>query len=158
MNIALMMEALTAELIQATKHLQLGSPKGEPRPPQVFDGYLPPKRPKDQHNDDFPYVIARYLNDISSDDNAVAQVKVLCGVHADDNRGWHDLLNLTDAIKTHFLSRQYFGECFSIERPLKREFPEEQPAPEWVGWFVFNISIPNIMEVNKDVYEFLAGR
>jgi len=157
MNISIMMDELVKVLKEATSTLQLETPKGVFRAPQVVDGYLPTKNPKDtEATEDFPYVIARYLNDTSNDEGAMAQVKVICGTYSeDDQRGWRDLLNLTNAIKTYLLSHRLLGGCFSIELPLKREFPEEQPAPEWVGWFTLNISIPSIMEVDEDVRRIL---
>lgn len=158
MNIEIMIDELVKELQQATKNLQLLTPKGNLRSPQIYDGYLPPKNPKDPQSEDFPYVIARYLNDQSEDDGASAQVKVYCGIYSeDDKQGWRDLLGLMNAIKTHLLSNRFFGQYFEIKLPLKREIPEEQGAPEWVGWFNLTISIPNIMEVNEDVRRILES-
>jgi len=156
MNISIMMDELVKVLKEATYMLQLETPKGVFRAPQVADGYLSPKNPKVEVTEDFPYVIARYLNDTSNDEGAMAQVKVICGTYSeDDQRGWRDLLNLTNAIKTYLLAQRSFGGCFSIELPLKREFPEEQPAPEWVGWFTLSVAIPNIQEVDEDVRRIL---
>lgn len=157
MNIPFMMDELVNELKTATNSLQLLTPKGKIRAPQVVDGYLPAKNPKDQNEvEDFPYVIARYISDIDGEEGATAQVKVICGVFCEDEKqGWRDLLVLTDAIKTYFLANRFFGGCFSLEPPLKREFPEEQLAPEWWGWFNFIISIPSIQEVDKDVRKIL---
>jgi hypothetical protein len=159
MNIPDMIDALVGELQFATASLQLQTPKGDIRNPQVADGYLAAKDPKNPNLlEDFPYVIARYLSDSTTDDESIANVKILCGVYSNDERqGWRDLLNLMNAIKTHLLSKQYFGERFEIQRPLKREIPEGQAAPEWSGWLTLNILIPNIMEVDKDVLKFFTG-
>jgi len=159
MNIAIMMDAFVTELKKATSHLQMQDPKGNFNAPQVFNGYMPPKNPRDpQAVDDFPYVIARYLNDETEESgDPTAQVKVYCGTYSEDEQGWCDLLNLSDTIKTHFLSQPFFGKCFEVILPLKREFPEEQPKPEWVGWFTFTISIPNIIGANKEVERIING-
>jgi hypothetical protein len=157
MNIPIMMAELIKIVQQATIHLQLETKNKTYRAPQVVKGYLPPKNPKEQQ-EDFPYVIARYLSDESQNDGSMAQVKLLCGIYSeDDQQGWHDLLNVMDAIKTHLLSKRFFGGCFEIELPLKRVIPEEQGAPEWVGWLTLNIAIPNILEVTEDVRRILEG-
>lgn len=159
MNIEIMMDEFVKSLKGATGSLQLSDKKGHLRAPQVFDGYLPPPDPRNLNHEAFPYIIPRYLSDESTAEEAIAIVKVMCGVYSDDDQhGWRDLLNLTNAIKTFFLSNPYFGDCFTVKRPLKREFPEEQPAPEWVGWFIFQITIPNIQEVNSDVEQILSGQ
>lgn len=154
MNIPMMMDELVRELEKATSSIQLQTKNKQYKAPQVVAGYLPPKNPRDQQVEDFPYVIVRYL----SDSEVTAQVKVLCGIHSeDDQQGWRELVNLLDAIKTHLLSKRFFGKCFEIERPLKREIPEEQGAPEWVGWLSLTVSIPNIQGVNENVERILNG-
>ncbi|WP_333593580.1 hypothetical protein [Anaerospora hongkongensis] len=159
MNVEIMMDEFVKALETATSSLQLSDKKGNLRAPQVFDGYLPPPDPRDPNNEAFPYIIPRYMSDENTDEEATAIVKVTCGVYSDDDQhGWRDLLTLTNCIKTHFLSNPYFGDCFTVKRPLKREFLEAQPAPEWVGWFIFQISIPNIQEVNSDVEQILSGQ
>ncbi|AIF51254.1 hypothetical protein [Pelosinus sp. UFO1] len=159
MNIPIMMSELIKAVQQATVHLQLETKNKTCRAPQVVEGYLPPKNPKDpQGIEDFPYVIARYLSDESQSEGSMAQVKLICGIYSeDDQQGWRDLVNAMDAIKTHLLSKRFFGGCFEIELPLKRVIPEEQGAPEWVGWLTLNISTPNILEVTEDVRRILEG-
>lgn len=160
MNVEIMMAELVKRLSAATCHLQFQTKRGEITGPQVFNGYMPPKDPRNpQREEDFPYVMPRYLNDESTDDDTVAQVKILCGVFSeDDQQGWMDLLNLTNCIKADLLQKRNFGDCFEIKMPFKREFPEEQTKPEWWGWFLVKISIPNIQEVDRDVIDFLSGR
>ncbi|MBP2655888.1 MAG: hypothetical protein H6Q73_3457 [Firmicutes bacterium] len=158
MNVSIMLDELVKHIQKATEKLQLVTQKGTARAPQVVSGYLPPKDPKDIDGvEDFPYVIIRYLSDNSDDDGATAQVKVICGVYSDDDqRGWQDLMNVMNAIRTHLLRQMAFGKCFSVELPVKREIPEEQGAPYWEGWFTLEISIPTILEEDDYVKRFFA--
>ncbi|MDT8901837.1 hypothetical protein [Anaeroselena agilis] len=158
MNVSTMIDELVVHIKKLTTTLQFTTPKGAHRAPQVVDGYLPPKDPKNHNTtEDFPYVIVRYLSDETDEEGATAQVKVICGVYSDDDRqGWRDLLNLMSSIKTFLLSNRLFGGCFSVELPLKREIPEEQPVPEWQGVLTLNVSIPSIMEVDEDVQKIFS--
>jgi hypothetical protein len=160
MNVSIMMDDLVKEIERATMHLQLETKNKTFRAPQIIDGYLPPKNPKDpQAIEDFPFVIVRYLSDEGQMENSTAKVKVICGVYSeDDRRGWRDFLNLSNTIKTHFSSTPFFGKCFEVQLPIKREFPEEQGVPEWMGWLMLTISIPNIKAVNEDVEKIISGQ
>lgn len=159
MNVEIMMDELIKELEAVTGTVRFLTPKGEERAPQVVDSYLPPKNPrKPDDGEDFPYVIVRYMEDEETENDATAKVKIICGVHAEEiKQGLRDLLNLTGAIRTHFLSQRLFGGCFEVKMPLKREIPEEQNAPEWYGWLILNIETPNIQGVDKDVERIISG-
>lgn len=159
MNVSIMMDELIEEIKRATKHLQFETKNKTYRAPQVIDGYLPPKNPKDpQSIEDFPFVIVRYLNDEGQVENSTAQVKIICGIYSeDDQRGWRDFLNLSNTIKTHLMSKSFLGKCFEVQLPIKREFPEEQGVPEWIGWLTLTIAIPNIQAVNKEVEKIIRG-
>jgi len=159
MNVSIMLDELAKHIQAGTKKLQLVTPKGTTRAPQVVSGYLPPKDPKDVDGvEDFPYVIIRYLSDNTDDEGATAQVKVYCGVYADDDqKGWQDLLVIMNAIRTYLLSQKAFGKCFTVELPVKREIPEEQGAPYWVGWLTFEIAIPTTLEEDDYVKRFFAN-
>jgi hypothetical protein len=158
MNVTIMVDDLVDHIKKGTETLRFGTPKGVSRAPQVVDGYLPPKDPKHPDaTEDFPYVIVRYLSDSSDDDGATAQVKVLCGTYcSDDRQGPRELLTLMNPLWTYLLKNRRFGKHFCIEMPVKREIPEEQPAPEWVGWFTLTIAIPMVSEEDDYVKRFFG--
>lgn len=156
MNVNDMIDQLVTFIEGATSELRFRDKQGNDLPIQVFDGYTPPKDPKKKENSDFPYVVVRYLGDEQNQNISLAQVRVICGIISiDDQRGWRDLLNLMNIIKTALLKAGIFGKRYRVEFPVKREIPEEQPAGEWFGYLTLNISTPSILEEGgylKDVF------
>lgn len=163
MNIDSLMSSLEYVLKEATKTLQLPDVNGNLVAPKVVRGYLPPKDPEIEGKDesDSPCVIARFLSDDADEDGTTAQVKVICIVYSeDDAQGWRELLTIMNPLQTYFLTHRNIGGCFSVKLPIKREIPEEQDPPEWIGTMTLTIETPQAQEVNDDggIRDFLAGQ
>lgn len=156
MNVSIMLDELVLVVGKATENHRLGTKHGTFRAPQVVLGYLPTPDPKNPLCiEDYPFVIVRYLSDEADEDGSKVVVKLLCGVYScDDQRGWQELLNIMNTLRTHFLSNPRFGNCFEIELPLKREIPEEQDPPQWVGEITLNVTIPHVVEEVSYVRDF----
>lgn len=150
MNVFIMLDELTTVVSDVVKNMQMDTEKGEVRAPQVLQGYLPSPDPKERNPnraENYPFVLVRYLADESSEEGTSVDVKLVCGAFSkDEQSGWKELVLLMDIIRTRFLENPYFGKCYEVELPLKREIPEEQDVPQWVGEILLNVTVPHIVE------------
>lgn len=102
---------------------------GEPRAPQVFGGYLPPKR--SGKDDDFPFVIVRPVKG-AIDDASTATVNLIIGCYDEDPAGYEHCLNVLARLRTAFCARGVLASRYTLQRPITWECAEEQPYPQWL--------------------------
>ncbi|MDT3416169.1 hypothetical protein QO009_002037 [Brevibacillus aydinogluensis] len=142
-----MLDQLVERLKSIVSNFELPSNvEGVKKAPQVLAGYLPEKR-QNQDQPDLPYVIARFLGDNETDEQATATVKIIVGTYSKDQKdGWRDTLNVLTRIKQELLARPVFGGSFLVARPIKTELPEEHPYPEWWGTITLDVIIPQMEE------------
>lgn len=120
------------------------------KPPQVAAGYLPAK--KSGPDPDYPFVLARLIDNNDTRDGSTATVKIIAGTHSEDEQeGWRDPANILLRIRGELLKRRIIGGKYRLELPLKIEIPEEQAFPEWVGFMTTTWAYAQPME--EVIYE-----
>lgn len=129
----LLVDELKAFLEDVVKNYQLDTNRlGDVKPPQVVTGYLPPKHAGPEP--DFPFVIVRLIDGIDEEDGATVTVKIIAGTYSEDaQQGWRDVANILQHIWQELFKRRVIANRFRVEYPMKFEFPEEQPYPQWIG-------------------------
>lgn len=131
-------DAIRARMTEATDLLQLESDKGDGsiKPPQVVDGYLPPKRSQknEQGEDipDYPYIIVRPTAGQTNEQRmTMANVTILIGCYSEDFDGYKYCLLVLAVIRKALMEKPTIDKRFRLELPFEWNQPEEQPWPEW---------------------------
>lgn len=131
----------------------LETKSGEPRAPEVIDGWLPPR---DAEADRFPFLILRPRAGTDSpqaaDENSTVTIDVVIGTYSDTDDGWIDVLLIVDAIRADLGAEPAIdGTAFEQVGPLTWQIPEEQPRPQWFGTVttVWNIPRPQRVEARN---------
>lgn len=114
---------------EAVKDYRLPVKNGDPRPPQVVPGFLPPKRGSE--HDDFPFVIVRPVKG-SCDETASATVNLIVGVYDESVKGFEHCLNIMTRLRTAVCEKGVVANRYQLTRPITWELPEEQPYPQWL--------------------------
>lgn len=117
---------------------------GQPRAPQLLDGWVPPKLPDLEA---FPFLIVRPLGgddgEQGADQKSTVDVDLVLGVYGDENDSWLDLMNLIDAIRDDLLTVPTIdGTLFEATGPHKWEQEQQQPRPQWLAVYHTKWTIP----------------
>ncbi|MBG9479414.1 hypothetical protein [Lysinibacillus sphaericus] len=146
-----LIDDLVAFLNETLKEMQLPT-KDENivKAPTVYDGYLPPKknpsrRGEDTEQDDFPYVIVRYLGEEDQQyKENVATLRLVVGTFSkDEQHGWRDNLNVMNRIKISLGKKQVIGAA-SITGTISMALFEEHPKPMWHGVMEVQFNLPQV--------------
>ncbi|MCE4044560.1 hypothetical protein LXM56_10520 [Lysinibacillus fusiformis] len=119
--------------------------------PTVYDGYLPPKknpsrRGEDTEQEDYPYVIVRYLGeeDEQYKENVVT-LRLLIGTFSkNEQHGWRDTLNVMNRIKISLGKKQVIGAA-SLTGKIGMALFEEHPKPMWHGVMEVQFNLPQVV-------------
>lgn len=124
-------DALAAKIADAVKDLRLPVKNGEPRPPKVIDGYLPPKR--SGMDDDFPCVIVRPENGETAERAATISAAVIIGCWSEEFDGYRHCVNVMERIKSALATMENgtLADRYILQYPIKWELAPEQPYPFW---------------------------
>ncbi|WP_062678890.1 hypothetical protein [Parageobacillus toebii] len=120
--------------------------QGVRRPPQVRQQFLPPKKRKEEQEiPDYPHVIIRYVEERIKNGENRALIHIIAGTVCDDHQiGFRDVLNVLTRIRNEMLKQPIFGSFQLNEEGLSIQIPEEQYAPEWVGYIAAEYIIPKV--------------
>ncbi|KEO84759.1 hypothetical protein [Tumebacillus flagellatus] len=149
MTAFMLMTAIRSFLNNVVKDTSFETTEGTNKPPQVLDGWLPPKGEGD--GPDYPFILVRPIEgeDICGV-SASAQVKLLFGTYSNDANGFLDVINLMERVRIALLTAGIIDGSFRLDS-YKWKLFEEQPAPEFVGEAVSFWTLPTIVqEVNLD--------
>jgi hypothetical protein len=120
--------------------------QGVRKPPQVRQQFLPPKKRKGaQEIPDYPHVIIRYLGERIKNGTNRVKIHIIAGTVCDDHEvGFKDVLSVLTRIRNEMLKQPVFGAFQLEEEGLSIEIPEEQYAPEWVGYIAAEYITPKV--------------
>lgn len=124
-------EALRAAIAEAVKDLMLPVKNGEPRPPQVINGYLPPKRSNTA--DDYPFVIVRLENGTNDREETETSVTFIIGCYSEEFDGHEHCINVMSRIKNFLFSmpNNILADRYVLQFPMSWELVSDQPYPQW---------------------------
>lgn len=124
-------KALREYIAKALDDLILPAQNGEPRPVQVINGYLPPKRSKE--NDDFPFVIVRPEKGRVEMGQTVVSIAIIIGCYTEEMDGHEHCLNVYSRIRNalSMMPNQTLDRRYQLAFPLSWVLHAEQPYPLW---------------------------
>ena len=143
MTVYQVMQDFKAVLEGAVKEAHLKTKSHVVKDPQIVLGYLDPLQEADKEQEDFPYIIVRYSNDMILEEQSHLSLKLILGVYSEEIEGWVDVLHLMELVKKAVLTRPVFN-FYTIERPIKTSMPEEQPYPYFFGFMELTLNIPKL--------------
>ena len=125
---------------------------GEPRSPNVLNGYLPPKR--SGQNDDYPFVLVRPDSGQSEEEQTEVTVSIIIGCYTEEFDGHEYCLNIMQRIRTALTSlpNGILADKYVLDFPFRWENYPEQPYPQWLleietKW-VFNTPQPIVNNID----------
>lgn len=126
-----LVEALRAYLAKALEDFRLPAKSGEHRPPQIVEGFLPPKR--SSTIDDFPFVIVRPKNGIIQAGETEISVSLIVGCYTEEMDGYRHCMNVASRIRNALtmLPNQTLDRRFQLAFPLRWTCHDDQPFPQW---------------------------
>lgn len=106
--------------------------EGQSRPPQIIDGYLPPKRSTNE--DDFPFVIVRAEGGVSQMGRTSVEVSFIIGSYTTETDGYAHCLEIMQRIRTALcqLPNQTLNARYQLEFPIEWRNIPDQPYPQWI--------------------------
>lgn len=124
-------DALMAKIAESVKDMRLPVKNGEPRPPKVIDGYLPPKR--SGADDDFPLVIVRPEKGEIEERAANISAVLIVGCWSEEFDGYKHCVNVMERIKSALATMENgtLADKYVLQYPIKWTLAEEQPYPLW---------------------------
>lgn len=126
-------EALRNKIADAVKDYRLPVKNGKMRCPNVFNGYLPPKR--SGVVDDFPFVVVRADEGKISrtDGEAETTVSIIIGCYTDEFDGHEYCINVMQRISAALstLPDDTLDDRYILQDPIEWRLLEEQPYPQW---------------------------
>lgn len=128
----LLIDAVRKKVKDVVKDFRLETRFEEhPRCPTVFEGDLPPKR--SNSTDDFPFVIVRFEESSSTNDEITASVLIVAGCFTEDLLGHRDCMNVLTRIRTALLTMPngILDDRYILQPPIKITNLPEQPYPQW---------------------------
>jgi hypothetical protein len=141
--------ALKARLAEIAAPFWWLETKSTRREPQIVDGWLAPKT---SAVEDFPFLIARPVNGIDSQQGAgedsTATFDVLIGTYSDADEGFLDVLAILDAIRDSLGADPVIGGAFEHVGPIGWRVPEEQARPQWMGVATLVFLLPRPQRVD----------
>lgn len=144
-----LIDVLTEKIKQWIAEFNLETIHQEVRkPPQVRQQFLPPKqRKEEQEIPDFPYVIIRYVEERVKDNKNRVRLHIIAGTVCNDHElGFRDVLNVLTRIRNEMQRNPVMGPFELDEEGLSIHIPEEQFAPEWVGYIAAEYIIPTVQD------------
>ena len=132
MTINNLTKAIRAMVTDVIKDFRLTTEFEEnPRCPTVFNGDLPPKR--SDTLDDFPFVIVRFEESESTNEETTATIAIVAGCYTEDFQGQEDCINVLSRIQTALLSMPngILANKYILQPPVLMANLPEQPYPQW---------------------------
>jgi hypothetical protein len=128
--------AIEAHITDAVKDLRMAYPRGEPRPPQVVHGFLPPKQRGNDADDDAPFIIVRPVDGSDGEQDSTVTVALIFSAYAEDERGVDEVLHALWRVRNSLLAKRMLENRFEMRLPLDWRVYEDQPAPYWFAAMV----------------------
>lgn len=125
----------------------------EYKPPEIINGYLPPKNADDIP--DFPCVIVRPTGgdtDFKQGNNPteICSVKMLIGSYGRENTDFEYCLVIKSRIINHFRANPNLNGVFKMTPAVKWDMPDEQGSPIWYVQLMTEWEMPTIQEILED--------
>lgn len=156
MNPILLIADLSSFLRVVLKDFMLETGNVIDRPPQVVEGWLPPKGSSLSEPDDFPYVIVRLCEGEDTEESGTVKVKIIVGTHSEEIRGWEDAGNIIMRIRNALLAARTLYNRYRLELPLTYQLFEDQPYPEWIGLIttIWTVPLPVEQVTEEEDYDY----
>lgn len=130
----LLTTALAAYLRNSFAGFRMDGPNGDTstRPVQVFEGFLPALKSRD-NGQDFPCCLVRPVTGTIFPEQTSCAVDILFGVYAKSDLGYQFVLNLVRHAANALLMipDQTLGKRFVLDSRMTWDLDEEQPYPGW---------------------------
>lgn len=137
MNLFNLMDTLEAELnalFSEDKYEVKGDTDLQPtllKGPQVLQGWYTDKKSRE----DFPYILISPVSDGTDWEEDVLKVMLVFGAYGLDSDAWKDAALMANKVKLYLNEKYIIGKRFALlkerGRPLRIEYPDAQPFPQW---------------------------
>jgi len=105
-----------------------------------------------------PFVIVRTEEGTIKDDDSPQIIEfsiILCSYDDSNARaGWQDVVNMRETIIQHLCSRPYFGDAFTVEKPIKWAMQQDDTHPYYYGVITLTCTAPALTQ-DTELKEFL---
>ena len=124
-------KALRDHAADVLKEFRLPVKNGEPRSPNIFNGYLPPKR--SGNNDDFPFVTVTLDSGEIAQSHSEIKVSFIIGCYTQEYDGHEYCLNVYERLVRSLCSLPggLLDGRYILHLPIRWELLQEQPYPQW---------------------------
>lgn len=126
-----LVKAICSFLEDSLNDLSLETEGGGFKPPQIVNGYLPPKRKNEE--DDFPFVIVRPENGTSELGSTDCTVSLIVGCYSEGMDGYEYCLSVMQHIRQALMSMEMLTleKRYQLAFPIKWKNTDQQPYPFW---------------------------
>ena len=125
-------KALCAFVSEATQDFRLETKNGELKAPQIIEGYLPPKRAKND-DDDVPFVIVRFDDSTSELGQTAVTMSIVIGCYTLETDGYLYCLQVFECLRRALceMPHQTLDERYQLAFPIECKNIDEHPYPYW---------------------------
>lgn len=100
------------------------------RPPQIVNGFLPPKRTDGEP--EFPFIIVRPASGVVPNDGyGRAKLRLIVGTFSEEYDGHEYAMQVFERSLRGLMERPTLERRYTLEYPLAWELFDEQPYPFW---------------------------
>lgn len=133
--------ALVERVREATQNLELETPDGDCRPPQVINGFAPPKRSEEEAVQPF-VLVCPAEGSIGNDGFHRVKMSIIVGIYTEDFEGHEQLLTVSHKIMQSLRERPTLADRYTLEYPITWDEMYDQPYPYWQLLMITQWTIP----------------
>lgn len=126
--------------------------------PRVYIGALPPKRHREDQNQDYPFIVLRPATGEDGDDGSEITIKIICGIQTKEDAapieaGVNDIQNMLDRCRRILLKNRILDKKYRLNLPLTwsngddTDKDHNQPHPYYVGVITTRWQMPAVVEL-----------
>ena len=155
MNLSLvgLIKALSDEVREAASIYKFSSELESDKQVTVYEQEIPDTVLDDEREDDeekgsyYPLVLVALQSvgdDLETADPApsVAIIGLTIGTYSEDKDAWIDLMNLTETIRKHILTKNIIADGFRLVSNADINFIERQPHPYHFSYMTLKYTVP----------------
>ena len=146
-----LMQALTTEIEQAASIYKFSSELEPDKKVTIYTQEIPDTILDDEKDDEekgsyYPLILAALQSvgdDLETAEPApsVAVVGLTIGTYGEDKNAWIDLMNLTETIRAHLLTKPIIAKSFRLVTNIELNFIERQPHPYHFAYITLKYTV-----------------
>ena len=132
MTAAELIHALAIEVDAALKTYKFEADNHPNKPFTVYEQHVPKAHLENRQGKYHP-LVAVALENITDDEEAIAELGLTFSVYGEAADTWRDLLNSMETVRIQLLAHPTLVKKYRLIKPLETELAEMQPAPFYYG-------------------------